>query len=179
MLTMFYPNAFLCIFRVFNNLHSDMIQARVIQANSDFGVKLAIVQFYTNGHNFQSNRWIRLKFCERFPDISIYLWSKFQVNRSPRSHYFSSRNLLWKFCYILPFDLWTSYLVRILFLPLKGIQLPILGGFHLLQGLLMKAIKEELKEDLEWKNFFFRKGFLSLFIKDFDYNREFWAWIIL
>ena len=97
-----------------------MIQARVIQENSDFGVKLATVQFYTNEHNFQSNHWIRLKFCERFPDMSIYLWSKCQVNRSSRSHYISSRNLLWKFCYILPFDLWTSYLVRILFLPLKG-----------------------------------------------------------
>jgi predicted RNase H-like nuclease (RuvC/YqgF family) len=38
---------------------NDTIQAR---SNSDFDVKCATIQFYSNNHNSQSDRWIELKF---------------------------------------------------------------------------------------------------------------------
>jgi hypothetical protein len=44
------------------------------------------------------------------------LWLKFQVNWSSRRHGNTGQQMLYEFCYSLPFDLWTSYLVRILFL---------------------------------------------------------------
>jgi hypothetical protein len=45
-----------------------------------------------------------------------YLGLQFQVNRSLERHGNTGQQRLYKFCYLLPFDLWTSYLVRILFL---------------------------------------------------------------
>jgi hypothetical protein len=38
------------------------------------------------------------------------------VNRSSRRHHNTGQQRLYEFCYLFPFDLWTSYLVRILFL---------------------------------------------------------------
>jgi hypothetical protein len=38
----------------------------------------------------------------------------FQVNQSLGRHHDTSQKRLYEFCYLLPFDLWTSYLVRIL-----------------------------------------------------------------
>jgi hypothetical protein len=40
----------------------------------------------------------------------------FQVNRRSGRHHHTSQQRLYEFCYLLPFDLWTFYLARILFL---------------------------------------------------------------
>jgi len=45
-----------------------------------------------------------------------YYGLKFQVNRTSERHHNTGQQRLYEFCYLLPFDLWTSYLVRILFL---------------------------------------------------------------
>ena len=50
------------------------------------------------------------------PGISYYLGLKIQVNRSSGRNRNTSQRRLYGFCYLLPFDLWTSYLIRILFL---------------------------------------------------------------
>jgi len=46
----------------------------------------------------------------------VYLRLKFQVNRSSGRHRNTGQHRLYEFCYLLPFDLWTFYLARILFL---------------------------------------------------------------
>jgi hypothetical protein len=58
--------------------YCDTIQVR---SDSDFGVKLSIVQFYAIEHNFKFNRWIDLKFDIKIPDILDYDGVKFQMNR--------------------------------------------------------------------------------------------------
>jgi hypothetical protein len=45
-----------------------------------------------------------------------YLGLKLQVSRGSRRHSNTANQRLYEFCYLLPFDLWTSYLARILFL---------------------------------------------------------------
>jgi hypothetical protein len=90
-----------------------MIQER---SNSDFDVKCATIQFYGNNHNSQSDRWIGLKFYVKSPDMLSYRGLKFQVNWSLGRHLNTGQQRLYEFCYLLPFDLWTSYLARILFL---------------------------------------------------------------
>jgi len=45
-----------------------------------------------------------------------YYGLKFQVNRSSGRNHNTGQQRLYEFCYLLPFDLWTSYLVRIIFL---------------------------------------------------------------
>jgi hypothetical protein len=45
-----------------------------------------------------------------------YLGLKFQFNRISGRPRNTGQQMLYEFCYLLPFDLWTSYLVRILFL---------------------------------------------------------------
>jgi hypothetical protein len=74
------------------------------------------MQFYSNNHNSQSNRWIGLKYYVESPDMLSYLGLKFQINRSSTRHRNTGQQRLYKFCYLLPFDLWTSYLAMILFL---------------------------------------------------------------
>jgi hypothetical protein len=91
----------------------DMIQPR---SNSNFDVKCAAIQFYSNSHNYQSDRWIQLKFYMESPDIFSYNGLEFQFNRIPGRHRNTGQQRLYKFCYLLPFDLWTSYLTRIFFL---------------------------------------------------------------
>ena len=54
------------------------------------------------------------------PDTLSYLGLKFQFNRSLRRHLNTGQYRLYEFCYFLPFDLWTSYLARILFLKRCG-----------------------------------------------------------
>ena len=51
----------------------DMIWATKKQSNSDFDVKCAPIQFHGNNHNFQSDRWIGLKFYVESPDMFSYL----------------------------------------------------------------------------------------------------------
>jgi len=82
----------------------------------DFGVKCATVQAYGNRHNSQSDRWIELKCYVDSPDMFSYLGLKFQVNQSLGRHRNTGQRRLYEFCYLLSFDLWTFYLVRILFL---------------------------------------------------------------
>jgi hypothetical protein len=50
------------------------------------------------------------------PDMLSYLGLKFQANRSSGRHLNTGQQKLYEFCYLLPFDLWTSYLAMILFL---------------------------------------------------------------
>ena len=45
-----------------------------------------------------------------------YVGLNFQVNQSSGRHHDTGQQRLYEFCYLLPFDLWTSYLARILFL---------------------------------------------------------------
>jgi hypothetical protein len=49
-----------------------------------------------------------------------YLGFKFQINRSSGRHLNTGQQRLYEFCYLLPFDLWTSYLAMILFLKRCG-----------------------------------------------------------
>jgi hypothetical protein len=49
-----------------------------------------------------------------------YIGLKFQVNQSLGMHGNTGQQRLYEFCYLLPFDLWTSYLVMILFLQRCG-----------------------------------------------------------
>ena len=92
---------------------TDTIQER---SNSDFDVKCATILFYRNIHNSQFDRWIKLNFYVESPDMVSYLGLKFQVNRSLGRHRNTGQQRLYEFCYLLPFDLWTSYLARIIFL---------------------------------------------------------------
>jgi hypothetical protein len=92
---------------------NDTIQAR---SNSDFDVKCATIQFYGNNYNYQSNRWIKLKFYMKYPDMLSYLVFKLRIHQSSGRHRKTGQQRLYEFCYLLPFDLWTSYLARILFL---------------------------------------------------------------
>jgi hypothetical protein len=86
------------------------------RSNSDFDVKCATIKFYGNNHNSQSDHWIELKLYMKSRDMFSYLGFKFQINRSSERHRNTGQKRLYEFCYLLPFDLWTSYLVRILFL---------------------------------------------------------------
>jgi hypothetical protein len=90
-----------------------MIQER---SNSDSNVKCALIQFYGNSHNSQSDLWIELQVYPQSPDIFSYLELKFQVNHSSGRHRNTGQHRLYEFCYLLSFDLWTSYLAIILFL---------------------------------------------------------------
>jgi hypothetical protein len=90
-------------------------------SNSDSDVKYATIQFYGNSHNSQSDRWIELKVYVKSPDMFSYLGLNFQVNQSLGRHRNMGQQRRYEFCYLLPFDLWTSYLARILFLKGCGI----------------------------------------------------------
>jgi hypothetical protein len=92
---------------------SDTIQVR---SNSDFDVKSASIQFYGNSHNSQSDCWIGLNFYMESPNMLSYLGLKFQIKQSLGRNRNTGQQRLYEFCYLLPFDLWTSYLARILFL---------------------------------------------------------------
>ena len=100
-----------------SNSNPDTIQVR---SNSDFDVKSALIQFYDNSHNSQSDRWIELQLYVESPDMLSYLALKCQVNRSLARHRNMGQQRLYEFCYLLPFDMWTSYLARILFLKGYG-----------------------------------------------------------
>ena len=99
----------------------------------------------------QSDRWIELKFYVASPDMLSYLVLKFQVSRSSVRHRNTGQERLYEFCYLLSFDLWTSYLARIVFLKgcsslfwkstnstkiLNGLQ----HSFQVWQGFINKGI---------------------------------------
>jgi hypothetical protein len=56
-----------------------------------------------------------MKFYVESPDMFSYLGLKFQVNRILERHQNMGQQRLYEFYYLLPFDLWTFYLARILF----------------------------------------------------------------
>jgi hypothetical protein len=86
------------------------------QSDSYYDVKCTTVYFHENSNNSQSNSWIRLKLYMKSLDLLLYLKVKFQVNQSSRRHRNTGQQRLYEFCYLLHFDLWTSYLDRIHFL---------------------------------------------------------------
>jgi hypothetical protein len=92
---------------------SDTTKAR---SNSDFGLKFYTIQFYVIEHNFKSNCWIELKLYQKISEVFVYVRVNFQVNACSERTCNIGQNRLYKFCYLLPFNLWTSYLARILFL---------------------------------------------------------------
>jgi hypothetical protein len=87
-----------------------------VRSDSDFDVKSATIQVYNNSYNSQSDCWIGLKFYVDSPDMLSYYGLKFQVKKTSERHHNTGQQRLYEFCYLLPFDLWTSYLVNILFL---------------------------------------------------------------
>jgi len=105
---------------LFEERGNDTIQEEVEQANSDFGAKSSTVQFCANEHISQSEYRIKLEFYEESPDILFYLGLKFQVIRSSGRLSNTGQNRLYEFCYLFHFDLWTSYLARIMFLQGSG-----------------------------------------------------------
>jgi hypothetical protein len=86
----------------------DTIQER---SNSDFDIKSASIQFYGNSHNTQSDHWIGLKVYMESSDMLSYVRLESQEGIETRVN----RGCMNFVIYIL-FDLWTSYLARILFL---------------------------------------------------------------
>ena len=75
------------------------------QSDSNSAVMFWTVQFYGNNHNSQSNHWIELKFDQDFTDILFYIALKFQVNQSSKQQHNTDQKLLYRFCYLVPFDL--------------------------------------------------------------------------
>jgi hypothetical protein len=55
----------------------DTVQPCEASSDSDFGVKVFIVQFYTIEHNFKSNRWIELKLYQKIPEVLVYVGVRF------------------------------------------------------------------------------------------------------
>ena len=91
----------------------DTLQAR---SDSDFGVKFSTFQFYAIEHNFKSNRLIDLKLYQMILKVFFYVGVKVQGIGVQKRLAIEVKKWLYVFCYLLSFDLWTFYLVRILFL---------------------------------------------------------------
>jgi len=109
--------------------------------NLNFGVKLFTVQFYAIEHNSKSTCWTEFKLYHKIQKVLVYVGVNFQVNRSSEMTCNIGQNRLYEFCYLLPFDLWTSYLVRIIFL--KGC------GFLFWKFPSSTRIFNELKHDFQ------------------------------
>jgi hypothetical protein len=90
----------------------DTIQER---SDSDFVVKFPTVQFSSFKHNWKSNCWIELNVYLKIPEVLVYVGVKFQMNQSLGMTCDIGQNMLYKFCYLLCFNLWTSYLASIIF----------------------------------------------------------------
>ena len=91
-----------------------------VRSDSDFGVKVSTVQFYAIEHNFKFNRWIELKRYQKIPKVFVYVGVHFQENPHSERTCNIGPNRLYEFCYLLYFDLWTSYLARTLFVQGYG-----------------------------------------------------------
>jgi len=137
----------------------DTTQAR---SDLDFGVKFSTVQFYAIEHNFKSNRLSELKLYQKIQDVFVYVGVNFQVNQSSERTCDIGQNSLYEFCYLLPFDLWTSYLARIVFLKWYVSLFWKFSSF--------RRIFNELKHNFqEWQRFInFSESF---FYKDFLFKR--------
>jgi hypothetical protein len=75
-----------------------------------FWCKFSTVHFYS----------IELKLYQKIPKVIFYVGVNFQVNQSLERTCDIGQNELYEFCYLFSFDLWTSYLARILFLKECG-----------------------------------------------------------
>ena len=94
----------------------DTIRATKKQSDSESEVKCATIQFHDNSHNSQTDGWIGLQFYMTSPDMFSYFRLHFQGNQSSERHQNTGQQRLYEFCYLLHFDMWTSYLAEILFL---------------------------------------------------------------
>jgi hypothetical protein len=59
-----------------NNSATDTVQpcdTNQARSDSDFGVKVSTIQFYTIEHHFKSNRWIELKLYQKIPEVFVYV----------------------------------------------------------------------------------------------------------
>ena len=70
-----------------------------------------------------------------------YLGLKFQIKQSLGRNRNTGQQRLYEFCYLRPFDLWTSYLARILFLKRGGL-------FNVFPNLERKVIKSAINEEI-------------------------------
>ena len=95
---------------------NDMIGAMKKELNLDSDIKCTTVQFHDDSYNSQSLHLIELKFYVKSSDRLSYLRLKVQVNQSSERHHNTGQHRLYEICYLLSFDLWISYLARILFL---------------------------------------------------------------
>jgi hypothetical protein len=66
---------------------NDTIWAIKKQSDADSNVKCTTIQFHSNCHNSQFDRWIRLQVYMESLDMLSYLGLKFQVNRSSGRHH--------------------------------------------------------------------------------------------
>jgi len=123
---------------------------------------------------------MRLKFYVKSLDMFSYLGLKCQVNWSSGRHRNTGQQRLYKFCYLLPFNLWTSYLARILFLQGYGnlfwespsstrIFNRMQYSFHVWQGFINVSKSFSYKDSLfilattrkeDWINYTFKSDFL-------------------
>ena len=62
----------------------------------------------------------KLKLYQTILEVFVYVGVPFQENPRSETTCNIGSNRLYEFCYLLPFDLWTSYLARILFLQGYG-----------------------------------------------------------
>jgi len=97
----------------------DMVQpcdTTQVRSDSDFGVKFSTVQVCAIKHNFKSHRWIELKLYYKSLEVFVYVVVNLQVNRSLEMTCNIGQNRLYEFCNLLLFNMWTSYLAKILFI---------------------------------------------------------------
>jgi hypothetical protein len=97
----------------------DMVQpcdTTQVRSDSDFGVKFSTVQVYAIKHNFKSHRWIELKLYYKSLEVFVYVVVNLQVNWSLEMTCNIGQNRLYEFCNLLLFNMWTSYLAKILFI---------------------------------------------------------------
>jgi hypothetical protein len=131
------------------------------RSDSDFGIKVYTVQVYAIEQNFKSNRWIELKLDQKIPEVFVYVGVYFQKNPHSERTCDIGLNKLYELCYLLPFDLWTSYLAKILFL--QGC-VACFRNFLVPQGSLMSCniISKCGKDSLMFQNpFLIRIPYLS------------------
>jgi hypothetical protein len=86
----------------------DTTQARLDQAET-LPEHSRVVCLYWG--KFSDELLDRAKIFRGLSNMFSYLGLKFQVNWSSGRHHNTGQQRLYEFCYLLPFDLWTSYLV--------------------------------------------------------------------
>jgi hypothetical protein len=90
------------------------------QSDSNSDVKYTTIQFHRNSYNSQASHCNGLTFYVESPNMLSYLRLQFQVDQSSERHCNTGQSRLYEFCYLLPFDLRTFYMARILLLQECG-----------------------------------------------------------